>query len=159
MTKDELIKLQDEVIAQEQKLRFEHFTNRDALDLGNLMAKKAYDSGTDIAICIRKLNGAILFQHLTDGTTLDNQGWMQRKFNTVSRCEFSSYLAWIKSQISGETVASRGLDEREYVFCGGGFPIKLKTGEFVAVAIVSNLPHEKDHAFVVEAIEDFLKGK
>lgn len=154
----------DKWASEEKELRFGHFSNRDALDLGNFLVQEVYDSAIDMAVCIRKVNGAILFQHLTENTSLDNQNWMQRKFNTVVYFETSSYFAWAKNAINDRTVASLGLPEKDYVLCGGGFPIKLKFGEFVGVLTVSNLPHEEDHQFITDNVyrwlnEHQLKGK
>jgi len=42
------------------------------------------------------------------------------------------------------------------VFIGGGFPIRLKTGEMVAVLIASNLPHQMDHQFLVDGLAQYL---
>ncbi|MBR5288166.1 MAG: hypothetical protein IKU34_06185 [Clostridia bacterium] len=38
------------------------------------------------------------------------------------------------------------------------FPIRLKTGELVAVLVVSNLPHLEDHAFLVDALSEYLSA-
>ncbi len=39
------------------------------------------------------MNGTILFQHMTEGTYLNDQNWMNRKLNTVALIERSSYGA------------------------------------------------------------------
>ena len=71
--------------AQEDLLRFDRFTARDAWELGMFIVSRVYEEKLDMAVCIRKMNGHILFQHCTEGTTLSNQKWMQRKFNTASK--------------------------------------------------------------------------
>ncbi len=156
MEKEKYVEIEKEVRMQEESLRFETFSNREALALGNFLTDKIYSQEIDLSICIRKLNGSILFQHMTDGTCLNNQNWMKRKFNTVLLMERSSYGAWAESNISGENIAHHGLSDVDYVFCGGGFPITLRTGEIVAVLIVSNLPHEKDHEFIVNGLKEWL---
>jgi uncharacterized protein (UPF0303 family) len=148
--------VRDAIAQQERMLRFETFSNKDALELGMFIASMVYARNMDLAIAIRGLNGALLFHHLTPGTNLTNQLWMKRKFNTVSLMECSSLSAWATAHISGETVATHGLSENDYVFCGGGFPLRLKSGELVAVLTVSNLPHPEDHSFLVNALADFL---
>jgi len=159
MDKDEYIALNKTIKEEEERLRFVRFSNRDALDLGNFLTEKVYKQEMDLAICIRKMNGAILFQHMTGGTCLNNQNWMNRKFNTVALMERSSYAAWAVSQISGETLADHGLSETDYKLCGGGFPIALTSGEIVAVLTVSNLPHDKDHEFIVNGLKEWLSSK
>lgn len=138
-------------------LRFDHFSNKDAWELGSFLVKKVYESGIEMAITIRKLNGNITFQHFTDGTNMNNQNWMRRKFNTVSLVERSSLGAWAESMIKDQPVEEQGLDPKDYVFCGGGFPIWLKSGEIVAVLTVSNLPHLQDHQFVIDGLQEWLK--
>ena len=52
----------------------------------------------------------------------------------------------------------QGMDIKEYAICGGGFPIKLKSGEMVGVILASNLPHEKDHQFIVDGLTDYINS-
>jgi uncharacterized protein (UPF0303 family) len=151
------MKLNDVLLEQEKLLRFSHFMNRDAWDLGVFLVDRVYRSDFDLAIAIRKLNGNILFQHTSGNTNLNNQNWMSRKFRTVALMECSSLRAWAKAAISGEQVSKHGLSDAEYVFCGGGFPICLKTGEIAAVLTVSNLPHHLDHQFIVDSLSEYLK--
>ena len=141
---------------QEELLRFDHFSARDAWDLGSFLVNRMFERQIDMAICIRKLNGNTIFHYQTQNTTLSNQQWMQRKFNTVSLTETSSLRAWATSELKGQTLESQGISSADYAFCGGGFPIRLKSGELVAVLIVSNLPHKQDHGFAVEGLSDWL---
>lgn len=141
---------------QEETLRFDHFSSRDAWELGSFLVKRIYDRGIDMSVAIRRLNGYILFQHGTENTSLNNQNWMQRKFNAVITMEKSSMRCWAASNITGETVQVHGLNNEDYVFCGGGFPIRLKSGEMVAVLTVSNLPHEQDHQFIIDGLTEWL---
>lgn len=144
------------VKSQEDMLRFDHFTARDAWELGAFIVSRVYDEGLDMAVCIRKMNGHILFQHCTQGTTLSNQQWMQRKFNTASLTEGASLRAWATLSLKAQTPQDQGVSPLDYAYCGGAFPIRLKTGELVAMAIVSNLPHRDDHRFVVRCIAQHL---
>lgn len=141
---------------QEELLKFEHFSNRDAWELGKFLVQCIYDRNIDLAVAIRKPDGNIIFQYATEGTNLGNENWMRRKYNTVSELRCCSLGAWADSFLTGKTVEARGLDEADYVFCGGGFPICLRTGEMAAVLTVSNLPHEQDHEFIAEALEQWL---
>lgn len=141
---------------QETLLKFEHFSNRDAWELGKFLVQRIYDRNIDLAVAIRRPDGNIIFQYATEGTNLENENWMRRKFNTVSLLKRCSLGAWANSFLTGETVEAQGLSEADYVFCGGGFPVCLKTGELAAVLTVSNLPHEQDHEFIAGALEDWL---
>ena len=70
--------------------------------------------------------------------------------------ERSSLASRAISELTGEGVEACGLDPRKYVFCGGGFPIRLKTGELVAVALVSGLPDVGDHGLIVDCLSKYL---
>jgi len=147
------------ITEQENLLRFDHFSGTDAWDLGSFLVFRAKTQGIGLAMSIRKLNGHILFQYCGEGTSINNQCWMQRKFNTFSRMECSSLLAWSNLNLRGQTLEFQGLTSENYAFMGGAFPIRLKGGELIGCVIVSALPHTKDHQFVVEALSDWLNVK
>lgn len=147
---EEILKKQEEI------LQFDSFNNEDAWKLGCLMVEEVKKRGIDLSICIRKINGNIIFQYVTEGTSLNNQKWMQRKFNTVAYMEASSMRSTVISNISGEVIATHGLSETDYKLCGGGFPIRIKNSGLVMVVTVSNLPHEEDHDFIICCLEKYL---
>ena len=80
MTVEELLTVLE---MQEEVLQFSHFTNREAWELGTLMASEALRRKLPVAISIRLNNGYTVFQYAADGTNLDNERWMARKCNTV----------------------------------------------------------------------------
>ena len=49
-------------------------------------------------------------------------------------------------------------DEEHYAFCGGGFPLYVN-GEFRGAAIISGLPHLKDHALLCETVKAYWESK
>ena len=76
---------------QEQTLRCSHFSNEDAWNLGCCLVERIREQGIALAVCIRRLNGHVLFQYAGEGTSQNNENWMRRKFNTVAlleRCSF-----------------------------------------------------------------------
>lgn len=149
-------KLEETIIAQEKALRLQHFTNQDALDLGNFVVACAKEQGLVIAVAVRKTTGAILFQHLMEGTTINNENWMRRKFNSVLCWEHSSLYAWAHERLTGDTLEDNGLTKADYAFCGGGFPLTMQNGELVGVLTVSALPHFDDHRFLVQSLAKWL---
>lgn len=142
---------------QEAMLQFEQFSNQMAWELGQLMVEEINKAGIELAISIRKINGNIIFQYASENTNLNNQNWMNRKFNTVKLMERSSLGVTAMSKISLEDVQTHGLSDQDYVFCGGGFPVRIKGGGVVGTIIVSNLPHEQDHEFIVKSLAKYLK--
>jgi uncharacterized protein (UPF0303 family) len=150
-TAEEIIKKQEEM------LQFEHFSNQIAWELGQLMVGETHKTGIELAVSIRKLNGNIIFQYASENTNLNNQHWMNRKFNTVKLMERSSLGVAVLSKITLEDVQTHGLSDRDYVFCGGGFPVRIKGGGIVGIVIVSNMPHVQDHEFIVKCLSEYLK--
>lgn len=146
----------EKVKKQEELLRFQHFTNDDAWELGKLFAEKIKADGIQMAVMIKKVNGNTIFSHFSEGTYIANENWMRRKFNMVLFHEQSSFLQWAFAERSGNSYENMGLNEKDYALCGGGFPIKLANGEMVAVVLASNLPHDKDHKFIVEGLASYL---
>lgn len=153
MDPKKLVKVIDQ---QEEMLKFDTFTNKEAFELGTQMAQKVYDAGQSLAIGIYNIAGMAIYQHVTPGATVNNTLWMHRKFNTVMNRERSSLWFTVTSELRGKDLDAHVLDPNAYALVGGGFPIRLKTGELVAVAVVSAFPHYEDHQFIVDALADYL---
>jgi uncharacterized protein (UPF0303 family) len=141
---------------QEDMLKFDTFTNKEAFELGTRMAQKVYDAGQSLAIGIFNVAGMAVYQHVTPGATVNNTLWMRRKFNTVMNRERSSLWFTVTSEMRGKDLAAHVLDTNDYALVGGGFPIRLKSGVLVAVAVVSAFPHYEDHQFIVDALAEYL---
>ncbi|MDR1390178.1 MAG: heme-binding protein [Treponema sp.] len=141
---------------QERVLVFDHFTRKDAWDLGHVFVDLIGEKQLPAPICIRLLSGLIVFQFSGDGTNADNQYWMLRKFRMVRDLEQSTLLsvAWFKKK--GETLESRGLDRSRYADAGGGFPLRVKGAGIAGVATVSGLPQTQDHALLIGGISRYL---
>ncbi|MDD6283562.1 MAG: heme-binding protein, partial [Oribacterium sp.] len=77
-------------------------------------------------------------------------------FNTVMRCEKSSLSVWAELYQKNETLLMHGMDDKKYALCGGGFPVRIKTGEIVGVITVSNLSHIEDHEILVRCLANYL---
>ncbi len=144
----------DILIKEENALKFDSFDNEEAWKLGCFMVDRVKKTGIDLAICIRKTDGNIVFQYASEGTDFSNQFWMNKKFNTVMLMKTSSLRADVQWQINGEK-----LPGEEYAGCGGGFPIRLKgDDEIKMVLTVSQLPHVDDHNFIVESLSEYLNA-
>lgn len=141
---------------QEEILQFTHFTNQDAWELGKLMVEEAKARKYNIAVSIRLNSGLVIFQHMTDGATLDNEAWMERKFNTVKRQEVSSLEFYMYLQNTSNTMADKFLDENVYACCGGGFPIRIEDVGVIGAILVSGLNHVQDHDFIIRCLSKYL---
>ena len=141
---------------QESMLVFQAFSRKDAWDLGQLMVNRIFDKKTVLSVSIRLVSGFIVFQYAPEGTALTNESWMMRKFNVVRDMEMSSLRYAMRLKKNEQTLEGRGLDPRLYAASGGGFPIRVSGTGVIGAVIVSGLPHDEDHRFVVESLASFL---
>jgi uncharacterized protein (UPF0303 family) len=142
-------------IQEEEELQFRTFTNRDALELGLNILKRAEEENKSITIDIER-HGQRLFHYAMYGTSMDNDQWVERKKCVVNRVFKSSYHFFLWLEHRGQNLRDRGLDEKEYAATGGAFPLTIRDAGVIGTIAVSGLPHEEDHALVVSEIRNFL---
>ncbi|WP_321301649.1 heme-degrading domain-containing protein [uncultured Sphaerochaeta sp.] len=144
------------VESQEELLQFDHFSSRDAWELGKIFAEEALGKEIPIAICIRTMSGKTLFHFTAEGSNRGSQDWIDRKFNTVQHFETSTlaYSLFLKKR--GKTLSERGLDPTRFVDCGGGFPIVVRLAGLVGAVMVSGLTDLEDHDVLVRCISRYL---
>ncbi len=70
---NEYRKLTEIVRAQEDAIRFETFSNEDALALGLFLVNRAKEQNLTLSVAVRSAQGGILFHHLMTGTSSNNQ--------------------------------------------------------------------------------------
>ena len=135
---------------QEEILQFTHFTNEDAWELGKLIVSEIQRQKLPVAVTIRLNNGYTVFRYAANGTNIQNENWMQRKFNTVRTLETSTLHAAMLLKKSEQTLADWFLDEKEYAAAGGGFPIRLRGTGVIGSICVSGYPdHVDDHQLII----------
>lgn len=149
-----------EIIKQEEEnLIFDSFNSKDAWKIGNMLVKTAMEESRVITICI-SLNRHKLFYYSFDGTSVDNDCWVQRKENTVYYSSMSSYQMKLDLDRRKQGMTERfGLSEADYVAAGGSVPIRLKNTGVVGAITVSGMAQKDDHAYVVRIIKEFLNTK
>lgn len=146
----------DIVKKQEELLRFDRFTREDALDLGLKiidLAKNKYHHGVTVWIYAQ---GALLFSHMMDGVSLENELWMKRKINTFQMTGVSTLRTCLEEHYNNLSCEPWFDDEGNFVLCGGCFPIFDKKGGTFGYAVVSGLDHEEDHQLLADAIAEYL---
>ena len=143
---------------QENQLRFHQFDGEEAYQLGTFMAEYAKEHGITIAFSIRLANGYVIFQYGPDGTSFNNQRWMDRKFRTVCNWQKSSLYVTYMLERKGQSLEHHGLDSDTYALCGGGFPIRVNNFEgIVGVILASHLHPVADHGFIVDCLKAYLQ--
>lgn len=153
MTIDEVISV---LLMQEEILQFNHFTNEDAWELGNVIVHEAKRRGYHPAVSIRLNNGCTVFQYLADGSTLRSEDILRRKYNTVKMVEKSSLRLYSELQKAEKTMSDILLDEKEYACVGGGFPIRVEEVGVIGAIVVANQNHFADHDLIVKAVSRYL---
>jgi uncharacterized protein (UPF0303 family) len=150
--KDDIARL----IVQEQRLRFAHFNEDDAWQLGSQMRGAAEARKLPFVIDIRFANRPLFYCALA-GSDADNPEWVRRKFNVTLRYCTSSYRFGRELLDKGLTVGrERGTDPIDYAPHGGSFPVHIEGTGCVGAVTVSGVPQREDHNFVVEQLCEFL---
>ncbi|KAF9428433.1 hypothetical protein BGZ94_002416 [Podila epigama] len=157
--RDAALKLLPDLLAEEHHLQFSQFTNDDALALGcNLVTlAKCRNPVQGISVAISR-NGQLLFHHAMAGTNADNENWMRRKSNTVTRFQHSSYYMGRLLASKGETTMEKNymVPHADYACHGGAFPLLIRDVGCVGVIVVSGLKQDQDHTLVTQGIREYI---
>ncbi|AEE46073.1 heme-degrading domain-containing protein [Cellulomonas fimi] len=141
---------------QERELVLPSFTNDDAWSLGCLLVEMAAERDLAVTVDVRR-GPQQLFHAAREGTTPDNDSWVERKVRVVERFGASSYLVGLRARAKGTTFAEQhDLPLQQYAAHGGAFPVRVAGVGVVGVVTVSGLPQADDHALVVEALRAHL---
>jgi uncharacterized protein (UPF0303 family) len=140
----------------EEELQFTKFDNDTALTLGLMLVEAAKREQKAITIDISR-NGQQLFHCAMPGTSADNDAWIRRKNNVVSRYGHSSFYIATDFRARGKDFEQDArLDPELYAAHGGAFPIIIREVGVIGTITVSGLPQAEDHEFVVRGIRSFL---
>jgi len=152
----EYTELLKELLQQEEEIQFSRFTNEMAFTVGTALLEAAKSKGKPVTIDIAR-NGQQLFHYAMQGTSLDNDVWIQRKNNVVNRFGHSSFYMGISLQSKGQTIEEKYLiSSSEYAAHGGAFPLIIQGVGVVGTITVSGLPQQEDHELVVTTLKQFL---
>ncbi|WP_329178702.1 heme-degrading domain-containing protein [Streptomyces sp. NBC_01477] len=145
-----------ELAEQEAALVLPRFTNDDAWRLGCLLVDLARERSAAVTVDIRR-GGQQLFHCALEGTSPDNDAWLERKGRVVLRYGTSSLAVGERFRAKGTTFEEASfLDPALYAAHGGAFPLRVAGVGVVGVVAVSGLPQTEDHALVVTALTRFL---
>ena len=139
--------------AEAARLILPRFDETTALQLGQILTELA--EGMPVVINIRNAHRTY-FHAALPGSQANNDSWARRKGNTALMLGAPSMLVALRYAERKRTLATDGLSEADYALSGGAVPIRVAGSGLVAVATVSGLPQEEDHALVVRGIEALL---
>ena len=147
----------DTLLAQEAELQFSKFDSSVAWRIGSWLAEKARKEGLKITIDLTRTSQR-LFHFAADGTSRDNDEWIERKVRTVYRFGHSSFYMGRKLAAEDKTPLEKYyVSETEYCFHGGSFPIIVRGTGIVGTLTISGLKQNEDHHLAVEAIRHYLR--
>jgi uncharacterized protein (UPF0303 family) len=155
----EFSELLKNLLQQEEEIQFSSFSNDMAFAVGTALLDAAKSKGKAVTIDIVR-NGQQLFHFAMQGTSRDNDVWVQRKNNVVNRFGHSSFYMGISLKSKGQTIEEKYLiSSSEYAAHGGAFPLIIQGVGVVGTITVSGLPQEEDHELVVSTLKKFLAGE
>ncbi|EIE80871.1 hypothetical protein G6F57_001267 [Rhizopus arrhizus] len=148
--------LLESILVQEEKCQFTSFTSQNALDLGLMLIENAKPFKKPVVIDIT-LNGHQLFHYAMQGTNKDNDEWVRRKNNVVTRFGHASYYVGRNLANQGKSLEEKYyISEKDYATHGGAFPLIIKNVGVVGTITVSGLAQQDDHNLVANTIQEFL---
>jgi len=94
------------------------------------------------------------------GTSVHNDVWIERKKRTVREFGASSYLVGLRFPLLDAHALEDApwMDPRHFAGFGGGFPLTIRGVGVIGTIAVSGLPHQVDHALIVEALTEHLSA-
>lgn len=147
----------ESLLAEEASLRLGSFSNEAAWRLGSFVVRRARAQDLSLAVAVVR-NGQRLFWHATEGTSPDNDFWLERKIRTVLRFGHSSFYMGRKLAEAGTSLEERyGASSLEYALHGGALPVYVRGAGLIGAIAVSGLAQEEDHALAAEALASLKK--
>jgi uncharacterized protein (UPF0303 family) len=146
----------EELRAQEEELQFSSFTNATAWELGCALVEAARRDELGVTVDIRR-GDQQLFHAALEGTTPNNDVWIERKNRVVRRFGHSSLYMGVLYDGDDTAFAERERVEREqFAAHGGAFPLIVRSVGVIGTVTVSGLPQADDHRLVVGVLRAFL---
>ena len=144
-------------LEHEAEFGIREWSREELIQIGELMVNRGTLNKLPLVVAIF-FNGQRIFQKGIDGSSADNDLWVQRKLNTVELTGHSSLALREKIDNLNIQESDLGFRTSDLAVCGGGFPLFNSAG-LVGVLIVSGLPHLDDHDLIVDSLREYLKGK
>ena len=148
----------NQCILDEQQYTFPCFTKNDIWELGCCLVEacKVMDGPLAVTICLGSLE---VFRYYPEGTSSYHEMWLNRKKRTVYVMERSTMRLKAELELSGSSLSQEGLDESEFVACGGGFPLRLSGGCVIGFIGVSGMDDDADQSALLDGLHRFFEKK
>jgi uncharacterized protein (UPF0303 family) len=151
--------LLEQLLAEEAELQFDQLGHEDALALGLKLLERVRRDRLPVVIEVT-LAGLTVLHCALPGSRPDNEDWVRRKRNTVSRFWHSSFYMGRYYATKGTSLADKPhIDPSEFVDHGGSFPLLVRGLGCVGSISVSGLAQEEDHALLVGVLREWRASR
>ena len=151
--------LSSQLLFEEESLKIPKLELIGALEIGEIGKSIGILKNLPIAIEVR-LGDWTIYHASLPGSTIDNQGWIDRKARTVMLKHHSTMYERVLAEERGiDWHKENNLLDETHAIHGGGLPLITKGDGFVGVLLISGLPQVEDHLLGVEVLTEFLARK
>ena len=148
-----------QLLGEEQFFTFANLTPENALEIGEIAKSLGVLKSLPIAVEVR-LGDWIIYHASLPGSTVENQGWIDRKARVVMLKHHSTMYERVSAKERGvDWHKENNLLDETHAIHGGGLPLITKDQGFVGVLLISGLPQVEDHLLGVEVLTEFLARK
>ncbi len=131
----------------------------DVLEIGQIAVAFGIEQSLPIAIEVR-LGDWIIYHASLPGSTVENQGWIDRKARVVMLKQHSTLFERVSAQERRvDWFKENNLTDATHAIHGGGLPLITQGDGFVGVLLISGLPQIEDHLLGVKVLTEFLARK
>ena len=147
------------LLEEEMRLTLPSLNEADALEIGEIAKFFGQDRSLPIAVEVR-VGDWIIYHASLPGSTVENQGWIDRKARVVMLKHHSTLFERVSAQERGvDWFVENNLTESTHAIHGGGLPLITQGDGFVGVLLISGLPQIEDHLLGVKVLTEFLARK
>ncbi len=148
-----------QLLGEEQFFTFDNLTPANALEIGEIAKSLGVLKSLPIAVEVR-LGDWIIYHASLPGSTVENQGWIDRKARVVMLKHHSTMYQRVNAQERGiDWHKENNLLDETHAIHGGGLPLITTDQGFVGVLLISGLPQVEDHLLGVEVLTEFVARK
>ena len=148
-----------QLLLEEKMLVLPKLSMSDYLQIGQIAGSFGSEQDLPIAVEVR-IGDWVIYHASLPGSTVENQGWIDRKARVVMLKHHSTLFERVSAQERGvDWFAENNLTNETHAIHGGGLPLITKNEGFVGVLLISGLPQVEDHLLGVEVLTEFLARK
>jgi uncharacterized protein (UPF0303 family) len=147
------------LLEEQDRLTLPSLSVADALEIGQIATAFGVEEGLPIAVEVR-IGDWIIYHVSLPGSTVENQGWIDRKARVVMLKQHSTLFERVSAQERGvDWFMENKLTDATHAIHGGGLPLITQGDGFVGVLLISGLPQIEDHLLGVKVLTEFLARK